>query len=116
MAPPDEPFEYLPKLNPESEALFRAWQAAHNVRETCPLCDSPDYALGARNIAGYGDLWFVHVRTCRNCGHVLLFDVYDRLPSREKVTRSEQDGKLLSAKDIGYTTLGEMLEAARIRA
>jgi len=68
---------HFQELNDIYRPRFLAWLREHGVRETCPACNSPEYAL-----SGYGLVRVLpHIpsdslpfaRICRQCGHVMLF-------------------------------------------
>jgi len=67
------------ELNAEYKPIFQAWLDEHHVRSTCPACESPAYFLTSRVIPfANGELdgpWHIYIRLCRNCGHMLEFDL-----------------------------------------
>ena len=67
------------ELNELYRPILQAWLDDHGVRPTCPACESPDYLLTMRMIpfafAQLEDPWHIYIRLCRNCGHMLQFDL-----------------------------------------
>ena len=62
------------ELNDTYRPGFLSWLRDHHVRDTCPACDSPHYALGAYHWYGVQER-AMYARICRQCGHVMLFDI-----------------------------------------
>lgn len=83
----------IPELNAETRPRFQAWLDAHNVRATCPACESPTYALTSRIFTGvfpgYPDNYAVYQRICRDCGHILGFDIREQIQAPTDAPPSE---------------------------
>lgn len=71
------------ELNETYRPRFQAWLDAHHVRPTCPACESPDYLLTGRVLVytfpAYPENWALRYRLCRQCGHVMAFDLGELL-------------------------------------
>lgn len=72
------------KLSPEQQALFSDWLQKKMEQHSCTLCQANHWKIGElmpeRASSDVGDFDAATSRglvqlVCKNCGHVLLFDV-----------------------------------------
>lgn len=73
----------LMELNAETRPRFQAWLDEHHIRPTCLACESPEYLLTSRIFPyvfpPYPNTYAVYHRICRDCGHIMAFDIREQI-------------------------------------